>query len=169
MLTKNYYNVFAVLSTGITMSNGGVLPSGSKQTIYHHNSTLTALNFYAGTSNVLTAVTGIGIVFGDGTTEPTIDDHKLSGNIITNISKIGDSYSYKVTSDGYVCTKTVIIKNTGTESITVGEVGWISLVNSGNSTAFYALLDRTLLDSPVVIPAGKSAQIDYSVCLNFGA
>jgi hypothetical protein len=59
------------------------------------------------------------------------------------------------------------ITNTSGEDITIGEIGMISpfYYNTTSSARRQALKERTVLDSPLTIPAGGVGLIDYSIKL----
>lgn len=103
-----------------------------------------------------------GVVFGTGSVEPKFDDHKLSGDLITTISA---ACSVSPTLDDGGCTFTGMytLTNTGSEEIIIGEVGLI--MNSPYSGTF--LIERTVLDSPVTIPAGGIGQVTYTIRFNY--
>ena len=98
-----------------------------------------------------------GVAFGNGTSEPSMDDYTLSGSLVTAftasalMSKIGN-------------TITVTYTLTATADITISEIGLFSLYYSGNRHPF--LVERTLLDEPVTIPAGGVGQVVYTITFN---
>ena len=67
-----------------------------------------------------------------------------------------DDYSYHEGS------AVLTITNNNATDITIGEVG---IVYQGSNTA--ALLERTVLDSPITIPAGGVSQITYTIRMNY--
>lgn len=103
------------------------------------------------------------LMLGTGTTAPTADDHCLESPITTNLSC--DSISVSRTS--LIKTYTATFANSGSSDITVTEVGFIICIyynysnSSENSDNF--LMDRTVLDTPVTIPAGESRTITYTL------
>ena len=116
-------------------------------------------------TTILTSYKGYGVVFGDGTTEVSKDDNKLSGNVITTIS--GTAVSQDTCDDAQAIKSTLFtIINTGTEPVTISEIGYFGAV--GYKT-FYtnAMLERTLLETPVTIPAGGVGQVTYTIRLNY--
>lgn len=100
-------------------------------------------------------------VFGNGSTPPTEDDIWLSGDRITNIG-VSSVVSSTINDDGSVCKTAVftISNKSTTDDITISEVGTCDYITS------YVLLDRTLLDEPVTIPAGGVGQITYTINFN---
>ena len=106
-----------------------------------------------------------GVIFGDGATPPTLNDYKLSGNLITSINTTASVLKFK---DDYTGTHTIeaeyTVNNTGTQSITIREIGLIAAGGASSSQIdMKCLLERTVLDSPVIIPRGGSAVITYTI------
>lgn len=95
-----------------------------------------------------------GVVFGEGTEPPTYEDYKLSGTPITGINAtVTNNNKNEATELEYVYT----ITNGNSEAITIAEIG---IVTSG-----YYLLERSLLDTPITIPAGGIGQVTYRINL----
>ena len=107
-----------------------------------------------------------GVSFGTGTTPPTVSDYEIES--ILDSSKISVaapgavSFSRTDTYDEY--SVTFGITNKTAAAITISEVGLTAMPVSGT----YALVDRTVLDAPVTIPAGQSKQITYTIRFNYG-
>ena len=98
---------------------------------------------------------GSGVLFGTGTTPPTYTDNKLSGSPIRGLT-----VSAEVTKENYsneIVALYTITNNTGND-VTIGEVGLCYT---------WALLDRTVLENPVTIPAGSIGQITYTITFNY--
>lgn len=95
-----------------------------------------------------------GVVFGEGTEPPTYEDYKLAGTPITGITAtVTHNNKHDATELEYVYT----ITNGNSYAITIAEIG---IVTSG-----YCLLERSLLDNPVTIPAGGIGQVTYRINL----
>lgn len=88
-------------------------------------------------------------IFGDGTTPPTIEDYKLSGNLVEP-STVAGTGSASNGSNGITWQMTVI-NNTGS-SITIGEIGLCSQISSYGCV----MLTRDVLPQPVVLEPGAS-------------
>lgn len=103
------------------------------------------------------------LMLGTGTTAPTADDYCLESPITTNLSC--DSVSVSRTS--LIKTYTATFTNSGSSDITVTEVGfWICILYSYSNSDEKSdnfLMDRTVLDTPVTIPAGESRTITYTL------
>lgn len=164
MLTNNYY---AILANSYSRPNNKVqltAPDGTKFT--QKDDEWDELNF--GSAQAIS--TG-NILFGSGTTPPTRDDYTLSGASITTLDQQSMVGSYELLDDGVKFTKILFMNNTGTEAVTVGEIAWVtgmipySSLNGKNNN----LLDRTLLEEPVTIQPGGTAQINYSIFFKYGS
>lgn len=107
-----------------------------------------------------------GVILGTGNTPPTIDDCKLSGDLVT-----GYIYSVTVTHniDEYGVTSTALytITNTSSKTITIGEIGLMAVLSSGGANAqSQALLERTVLDVPLTIEPEGVGQLTYTIRFN---
>ncbi len=113
-----------------------------------------------------------GVCFGDGDTPPTPADLNISGNAFSTYTA-----SYKLSTgvddSGHLYVKAqYTITNTGDEAFTIKEIGLFATpsLNKGPDIAvsgsFSILLDRTILDTPVIIPAGGIGQVEYTITFN---
>lgn len=157
MLTKNFYIHLAATFTG----QAATFKNGYGQTYTDSQASWSSARFSLSYINTMTkAPTSNGVVFGDGDKAPTEDDYWLSGNIITTLSGSG---TVRKTKDdaGMTVTSSFLLTNSGTSDVTIKEVGYCSAYNSG------ALLDRTVLDEPLTIPAGGIGQVTYTIRMNY--
>lgn len=105
------------------------------------------------------------ILLGTGTTAPTADDYCLESQITENLSCDSVSVSRTTTTKTYTAT----FSNSGTSDMTVTEIGYALRMcyYIWSSTDIYTydnfLMDRTVLDTPVTIPAGESRTITYTL------
>ena len=161
MLTKNFYSYMRAalqrISAEFKDTNGG------KNTLSVSSSgtpPFAAMKSWAVSSEKT------GVSFGTGTTPATASDYSLESILdSTQISvsvPSAVSYSRGDTFDEY--SVTFGVTNKAAEAISVSEVG---LIASPQST-WYTLVDRTVLDTPVTIPAGQSKQITYTIRFNYG-
>ena len=108
-----------------------------------------------------------GVIFGTGNATPTIDDTTLSGNLVSGFS-YNSSVSAKRGGDGVTITALYTVINNNEEAITISEVALIANLYNNNTQAMYkGLLDRTVLDTPVTIPAGGVGQVVYTITFNY--
>lgn len=98
---------------------------------------------------------------GTGTTAPTENDYELAA-VNTDVSCdsviVGISANYKKT-------YTAIFSNPTSSDIIVTEVGLYGNIMYNSQNDFYmdVLLDRTVLTTPITIPAGESKAITYEL------
>lgn len=106
-----------------------------------------------------------GVVLGTGTQAPTIDDYCLSGDLISSYTHSA-SFSNDFDENGAFGTTLFTITNTGTKAFTIGEIGLISGLNS-NGSSYKALLEHTVLETPITIEPGGVGQITYTLRMNY--
>lgn len=103
------------------------------------------------------------IILGNGTTEPTPEDYRLESQITENLSC--DNVS--VSRNTMIKTYTATFSNSGTSPMTVTEIGYVSRFACVYNTVDYIydnfLMDRTVLDTPITIPAGESRTVTYEL------
>lgn len=107
-----------------------------------------------------------GVVFGDGNTPVTVDDYTLSGNVITGLSASA-GVSIENTEEYTEYTAVYTIPNTGSEDITIKEIGLFFSTQQSSALATKILIERTVLDEPLTIPAGGVGQITYTIKLAY--
>lgn len=115
-----------------------------------------------------------GVIFGNGNTAPTINDHALAGDHLTTAT-ITPSFSYTRDTDGITSICQYTILNTGADAFTVSEVGLVipwygkkTTDSSGSSSRYYpVLIERSLLDTPVTIPAGGVGVVTYTIRMDY--
>ena len=172
MFTRNWYKA---MSTEISRVNDTFQSvTGTTQTLsvsaYLFNIMLNEDNRYTPSIyKVRTALdSGGGVIFGTGNAIPTIDDTALSGDLVSGFS-YNSHVSAKRDADGVTITALYTVINNNAEAITISEVALIANLYNNNTQAMYkGLLDRTVLDTPVTIPAGQSKQITYTIRFNYG-
>lgn len=110
-----------------------------------------------------------GVYIGTGDTEPTENDYCLKSPITSGVT--GSATKTNIYDSSTNTTKvriTITVTNNGSESITIKEVAKvvsfdtasaIGGVVTGNRRAI--MVDRTLLETPVTIPAGEAGVIFY--------
>ena len=160
MLTKNFY---ALMRTALGKTGSTVTSIQNEAATVNMDSSwygvFTAMNGYvtAGTQYVR---------FGSGTTPATVNDYKLESQIGSDITVANPSAVTTEQTDSYI-SWTVTFGVSASVEKTISEIGLISEVYtpSGNITT---LVDRTVLDTPITIPAGQSKQITYTIRFNYG-
>ena len=164
MLTKNFYSymrlVFQQATSTFTLTDGSVSTISSST---NSQPPFKVMNSWA------KSTTEAGVSFGTGTTPATVSDYFLEsilGDTQISVSTPSSvSFNQFDTYEEY--TVTFGVTNRTAEAITISEVG-LTAVPYSYSTASYAIIDRTVLDTPITIPAGQSKQITYTILFNYG-
>lgn len=121
---------------------------------------------FIGTVRTNITTTSIGVAFGDGAEPVTPDDWKLSGNLVTGI--VASATIQRTNCAEYAeITAIYTITNGNAADVTISEVGTYGRVPSGTKDYTNALVERTVLDSPVTIPAGGVGQVTYTIRMNY--
>ena len=163
MLTRNFYKymraVFQKTSATFTKPDGTTIITS----IVDDKPPFTIMKSWASQANYY------GVTFGTGTTPATASDYALE-NILDSVkisvaNSSAVSFSQGDTYDEYIVT--FGITNKTAAAITISEVGLTAAPYCDSSTNHYALVDRTVLDTPVTIPAGQSKQITYTIRFNY--
>ena len=152
MLTNNFYKMLL----GVCLrgrADGLTLPNGASG--------------YSKNFPTPSPADGDRVEFGDGDTPPTLNDYKLSGNTIT-----GCTVSFTKTVDnqdenGFTVTAIHTITNGNSSEITIREVGRYSHAQYASGSYGNYLIDRTVLDTPVTIPAGGIGQVEYTITFKY--
>ena len=163
MLTKNFYSYIKVslqktaaqfTKTDGTTSEMSHIPAAGYPP-------LVAMRNWAWSKNQY------GVSFGTGTTPATTSDYVLEsilGNNKINVSTPSSiSFSRYDTYEEY--TVTFGVTNKTADAITISEAGLTAALDSSDG---YNLVDRTVLDIPITIPAGQPKQITYTIRFNYG-
>ena len=164
MLTKNFY---ALMRTALGKVNSDVVSeSGEKKRARYDSSWWHGV--FSNMNNYNSTTSAQNVEFGIGTTPATVNDYKLESEITTGISVAYPSSVTTEQTDSYILW-TVTFGVTASVEVTISEIGLKSraVIGDGGSTN-NVLVDRTVLDAPVTIPAGQSKQITYTIRFNYG-
>lgn len=101
---------------------------------------------------------GCEIYLGTGNVTPTIDDYKLSGNLVTSLT----SQEKTTTANNNSITFSAIATNNTESPVTIKEIG---LGGHYNNPAFVILLTRDVLATPVTLNTGDSKT--FSITIDF--
>lgn len=157
MLTDNWYKNFATIFANGPKGIKCMAVDGTEVNCSTDKSAAAYLIPSNSTSLIVNSnMNGYGICFGDGNIAPTREDYFLSGNVITSLSRVSSVESAEVIGNTYKYLLTYTLKNTGSSDITISEVAWVVMFSK------YEMVDRTLLDSPVTIPAGDIGVVVYT-------
>lgn len=169
MLTRNFYNNVMAYLTGKTILNGTLGVDGT-----YSNTVPQAAGYkfmsafqYMSSSNGST-----GTYFGTGTTPSTIDDYKVESwlNTSTQITVTNPSdFSFSVEAGALVASATFGVTNKTSAAIPVSEICYVAMLYTGTSSSSTkpALVDRTVLEEPIVINPGESKQLTYTIRMNY--
>lgn len=103
---------------------------------------------------------GCEIYLGTGNVTPTIDDYKLSGELVTGLT----SQEKHTTTNNNSITFSAIATNNTESPVTIKEIG-LGGYFSSNSTPFVVLLTRDVLATPVTLNTGDSKT--FSITIDF--
>ena len=166
MLTKNFYaHIRADFSENTTAATF-TKTDGSTSTVVLSSDypPFKVMNSWAKSAS------STGVSFGTGTTPATASDYFLESFLDDNKINVSTpssiSFSRYDTYEEY--TVTFGVTNKTADAITISEMGLTAMPYSPYSGGnYYALVDRTVLDAPVTIPAGQSKQITYTIRFNY--
>lgn len=179
MFTKNFYRAFVGKISNCTYTEAGLITAQGN--VYSSTNAFgsalsclecfsyslsSASSLYMGRlfTKAMSSATGYGgVFFGDGTTPPTLDDINLSGNVITTLNGTA-KLSYDISDDGSVEVSALwTLTNTGNVAVTISEAA----LACGFTNNSFIMFERTLLDTPVTIPAGGIGQVTYTIRFNY--
>lgn len=103
--------------------------------------------------------TGCEIYLGTGNVTPTIDDYKLSGELVTGLT----SQEKSTTANNNSITFSAIATNNTESPVTIKEIGLGGYCTG--STPFVALLTRDVLATPVTLNTGDSKTFSITIDL----
>lgn len=173
MITKNFY---VLVAAGITYdSERKSFPikgwAGSNSAYYSWSNYGPEITIKSAMQTVATSapretVAFTKVMFGTGDTPPTINDYNLSGELITGLvaTKVTTNY---INSDSFSISTLYTLTNTGTEAVTIKEVGLGQSFKYHGNSDNSCLIERTVLDTPVTIPAGGIGQVEYTITLTY--
>ena len=116
---------------------------------------------------ISSSIASRGIYIGSGNTPATENDYTLQSFISSGITSTG-TYSHNLDGNNPYKGFTITLNNTTSSDITVREVGYAiacytsnTLNNAGSQN--YLLIDRTVLDNPLTVPANGTAVLYYEL------
>jgi hypothetical protein len=158
MLTKNWYYQLKTYHSNIVIQSVLRDTSGSIRNSGYYSNYTSGTMFYPSNS-FTTGTTSAGIVIGSGTTPATINDYKLESQITSNISVS----VVKNSDDNYNRSLTLTVSNLNNSPLTIGEIGTVCNAYIGAESGSCAcLMDRTVLDEPITIPANGVGKVTYT-------
>lgn len=171
MLTKNFKNMMAMVLPSVS-GGPGLLPVKDITGNVRYFGTIqdTSSFPYTRTNSYTATATAAGWTFGSGTTPATDDDYALESPITSGLSCSSASALRKLDANGYpYVTWAMTVTNTSNAPITISEIGYkqnmyCTTALEGTSYGRYVfLIDRTVLTTPITIPAGQYAVVEYTL------
>lgn len=164
MVLKNYYVALGKLilnkahNAGISYTGESVTPANTNAVSIHSIIT-SPKSDYLGSD---------GVKFGTGTTPVTFEDYCLSGDMINNLA-FSTVTQHASDNNGVHITAVYTITNNNPTDVTIGEVGMMyrHVTSQTGIVGNYMLIERTVLDTPVTIPAGGIGQVVYTITFNY--
>jgi len=167
MITKNFKVFIAcILQSSGNTTTKGYMPvkdvSGTTKYL--------GFNFASFPYNLYRNVTfsnGSGIIVGNGDTPATEDDYALESKITSGLTASNSTYTFGVDDGNPYLEYLFTLTNTTGADIVVKEIGYVQPLQSATTSGGNAsssgnyLIDRTVLSTPVTVPANGSAAIKY--------
>ncbi len=168
MLVNNYYKVFEKIrkndaSTSVIGTNGN-----SYNALYKTTAALDSLSpLYLLQNNTISTSAGYAIWFGTNNAPETGESTSQKGTVVSTITTSA-SYSWKTNADGTrTGTREITVTNSSTtDSITIGEVCLGGAVRVSSSSIWPFLVDRTPLETPLVLEPKGVGKIFYSITVS---
>lgn len=167
MLTKNYENLLVSVLESSSMARGG-LPVVSVDGVTRFLCCTFDFFPYNRTASTTTSDSAAGISVGTGGTAASKDDVNLENTLSSNVALAISSTTTGCDSPGSRWLEyKITITNIGSEAITVRELGYKQTVKGSkipegtDSVSIVCLLDRTVLEEPMIIQAGDAGVIRY--------
>ena len=166
MLTKNFYSYMVAKLSELNTSC--VLIDGSRSEIKSNSSGTKVFAAMLKQSTNSSGGDNGGVSFGAGTSPATAQDYKLAAPITTGLSIIfPKSLTYAKGASFEDVAVTYGVTNISSSEITISEIGLVATIFVSGNLYNSVLVDRTVLDTPVTIPAGESKQITYTIRFNY--
>lgn len=180
MFLRNYDNFMAAVNLfdNVTPDSSNISNSaGSFSDGYYNQKAAngTVAKIFYNCSSTLLPVASLstrGICLGTGNTAVTYEDYQLSGNVIENkLVEVSKSVSYDATTHKFKRILVATYTNSGSTDLTISEWG-LWRVNAQNAVASVtfthtssdaALVYRAVLSKPIVIEAGTTATLTFSI------
>lgn len=170
MFTKNWYILQSLhMLSDSKQQQTDIKPlnwDGQHKTKYYPYHTNVSIQAALNSVKTNLATHTSGVLFGTGDTPASLDDYKLAGDVIQNIAaSIHRTYSYSEAQPNLKALYT--ITNNNEAAITIKEVALnIQFDYNSNGSSTGCVIDRTVLDTPVTIPAGGVGQVEYTITIN---
>ena len=114
-----------------------------------------------------------GIFFGSGTTPPTVNDYTLE-TPVSGLSAAIATCAFSWTESGLEAVRAIVVTNNSTSAVTISEVGSFTPYLKSQSSAVanpvgggLFMIDRTVLETPIILVPGETKTINYAIKFNF--
>lgn len=175
MITNNYLSALFGTSTHAPLRMVDYAGNVKYSFFYNNASQLRALSLWYCMDTVylnqtIPNMTG-GVIFGSGDEPATPNDYTMDyiQGLTTTVNK-----TFADDDNGASCTAVYTITNTNANDVTISEVGIFSKIQTratadatGGANYGPYLLEHTVLDTPVTIPAGGIGQVTYTIRMNY--
>lgn len=160
MFTKNFNKILLTLSLNIISGNFAY----NYIYLFTYPNNIQRKYFISDATNVLQNVNIFNdyIVLGTGNTEPTENDYKLSGTVISLTDQTTEVVTQGWNSDGSM---EILYKVTGTPTsdATINEIGLVKNFNYNSFDTTDVLLAREVLDTPITITNGVAVELYFKL------
>lgn len=174
MITNNYKKLASALLIAAPSNSGNGAVSAKD---VDGNTKYMATRMGAGltsapVTNIVFGSNKEGIHIGSGNTAPSESDYCLEQRITSGLTASTPTRTFSAEAGNYAKQDYVFtLTNTSGSPITINEIGFVQKcfatdaigVNTNSGQNSYFLFDRTVLNSPVVIPAGDYAAFRYTL------
>ena len=170
MITKNFKALMALIlqSTGTTAAKVLIQAHDTSNQQWYLGTRFTYYPSSISTGIRIGNTSVAGVWLGSGNTPPTEDDYILDNRITSGLSAGSPSMATGLDGDGNPYLSLTYLLTNGTASdITVREVGYVQSIScasglgSTENADLKYLLDRTVLETPLVVPANGTAVLRY--------
>ena len=180
MITRNgsliYSSILAYVSVNqmdivdnyILDTDGNRMKTTANDISSIYSNKMLATKYYNFTSATNSESSGIMLLVGSGTTEPTINDYNLE-SIITTLSYSNPTRNYDANGNmKYACS---YLNNTA-DNITISEFGVFlkstafTTYSSDSTKNGIALIGRSLLDEPVILVPSQECTLEFCIKFN---
>lgn len=163
MLTSNFYSYIRACmhktSANFTLTDGSAKSNNMTQL-------KDAVGPFQGMHTFTQNAKSFGTMLGTGTTPPKVTDYCLEKPITSGLSATYQNATTYVRMDDYE-EYTAVFGVTATNTVTITEIGLICYSYQYSSDKYAIMVDRTLLENPIEIPAGETRQITYTIRFNY--
>ena len=174
MLTDNYWKLFGAAMGKVAGSTESLAlkgPDGSSCTGTAVSSSSKPFTLLGGIALSYASNYGsyYGVFWGTGTTPPTKEDYKMEAPLVDgSIATMGSRENMMKIDNGdhYLISALHQVTNNTNRDIAITEAG---LFGNWENAGKVFLLDRTVLETPIVVPAKKTVPVEYAIRFLYGS